>query len=721
MANSPTPLSAQAGLPAASPSLPAATPHGAFGLWSRALAGPALRDTLRKLSPAAQLRNPVMFVVYADSILTTLLWLLALAGLAEAPAGFILAVAAGLWFTVLFANFAEALAEGRGRQQAAALRGLRTTIEARVLTGFRDSDAAAALPPYWRSRATSRPSGALRRDDVVLIEAGETVPGDGQVIAGIASVDESAITGESAPVIRAAGSDFCSVTGGTRVLSDWIFVRIAADPGDSFLDRMIAMVESARRQKTPNELALTILLVGLTLVFLLVVASLLPFSMYAVSASGAGQAVSITVLVALLVCLIPTTIGGLLSAIGVAGMSRMMQANVIATSGRAIEAAGDVSVLLLDKTGTITFGNRQAAAFVPAPGISPAVLAEAARLASLADETPEGRSIVALAERILDTRSEAPAGARFVPFSAQSRMSGVDLDGRLIRKGAADALARWLGEGQGGLPAAVARDVDDVARRGSTPLVVAEGGQALGVIELKDIVKPGIQPRFAALRRMGIKTVMITGDNALTAAAIAAEAGVDDFLAEATPQAKLELIRACQADGHLVAMTGDGTNDAPALAQADVAVAMNSGTQAAKEAGNMVDLDSNPTKLIEIVEIGKQMLMTRGALTTFSVANDVAKYFAIIPAAFMAVYPQLAQLNVMGLATPASAILSAVIFNALIIVALIPLALKGVRYRPLGAAVLLRRNLLVYGLGGLLAPFAGIKLIDMALAALGWT
>ncbi|CCN06036.1 potassium-transporting ATPase B chain [Bordetella bronchiseptica Bbr77] len=634
MANSPTPLSAQAGLPAASPSLPAATPHGAFGLWSRALAGPALRDTLRKLSPAAQLRNPVMFVVYAGSILTTLLWLLALAGLAEAPAGFILAVAAGLWFTVLFANFAEALAEGRGRQQAAALRGLRTTIEARVLTGFRDSDAAAALPPYWRSRATSRPSGALRRDDVVLIEAGETVPGDGQVIAGIASVDESAITGESAPVIRAAGSDFCSVTGGTRVL---------------------------------------------------------------------------------------TTIGGLLSAIGVAGMSRMMQANVIATSGRAIEAAGDVSVLLLDKTGTITFGNRQAAAFVPAPGVSPAVLAEAARLASLADETPEGRSIVALAERILDTRSEAPAGARFVPFSAQSRMSGVDLDGRLIRKGAADALARWLGEGQGGLPAAVARDVDDVARRGSTPLVVAEGGQALGVIELKDIVKPGIQPRFAALRRMGIKTVMITGDNALTAAAIAAEAGVDDFLAEATPQAKLELIRACQADGHLVAMTGDGTNDAPALAQADVAVAMNSGTQAAKEAGNMVDLDSNPTKLIEIVEIGKQMLMTRGALTTFSVANDVAKYFAIIPAAFMAVYPQLAQLNVMGLATPASAILSAVIFNALIIVALIPLALKGVRYRPLGAAVLLRRNLLVYGLGGLLAPFAGIKLIDMALAALGWT
>ena len=639
---------------------------------------------------------------------------------AEAPAVFILAITVWLWFTVLFANFAEALAEGRGKQQAATLRGLRTTIDARLLKGFKDADANRATPDAWRGQAVSQPSGLLRRGDVVLVEAGETIPGDGQVIAGVASVDESAITGESAPVIRESGGDFSSVTGGTRVLSDWIFVRIAADPGESFLDRMISMVEGAKRQKTPNELALTILLVGLTVVFLLVVVTLMPFSIYAVSTAGGGTTVTVTVLVALLVCLIPTTIGGLLSAIGVAGMSRMMGANVIATSGRAVEAAGDVDVLLLDKTGTITFGNRQASTFLPAPGVSSRELADAARLASLADETPEGRSIVALADKTIHAPAPQLAAAEFVPFTAQSRMSGVNVGERMIRKGAVDAVAAWIQAQEASVPDTVLRLAEDVARRGSTPLLVSDGNRALGVVELKDIVKPGIQSRFAELRRMGIKTVMITGDNKLTAASIAAEAGVDDFLAEATPEAKLKLIRAYQGEGRLVAMTGDGTNDAPALAQADVAVAMNSGTQAAKEAGNMVDLDSNPTKLIEIVEIGKQMLMTRGALTTFSVANDVAKYFAIIPAAFATVYPQLNVLNIMALATPASAILSAVIFNALIIVVLIPLALKGVRYRPLGAAVLLRRNLLIYGLGGLLVPFVGIKLVDMVLAALGW-
>ncbi|WP_423776790.1 potassium-transporting ATPase subunit KdpB [Achromobacter mucicolens] len=691
-----------------------------FGLWSRALVGPALLDSLRKLSPAAQVKNPVMFVVYVCSLLTTVLWIMALGGQAEAPAGFILGIAVWLWFTVLFANFAEALAEGRGKQQAATLRGLRTTIDAHLLKGFRDDDALDADPAHWRGQAVNQPSGLLRRGDVVLVEAGDTVPGDGQVIAGVASVDESAITGESAPVIRESGGDFSSVTGGTRVLSDWIFVRIAADPGESFLDRMISMVEGARRQKTPNELALTILLVGLTVVFLLVVVTLMPFSLYAVAAAGGGAAVTVTVLVALLVCLIPTTIGGLLSAIGVAGMSRMMSANVIATSGRAVEAAGDVDVLLLDKTGTITFGNRQASTFLPAPGVSARELADAARLASLADETPEGRSIVALADKAIHAPAPRIAGIEFVPFTAQSRMSGADLGERRIRKGAVDAIQAWLAAQDATVPAEALRLAEDVARRGSTPLMVGDGNRALGVVELKDIVKPGIQSRFAELRRMGIKTVMITGDNKLTAASIAAEAGVDDFLAEATPEAKLKLIRDYQSQGRLVAMTGDGTNDAPALAQADVAVAMNSGTQAAKEAGNMVDLDSNPTKLIEIVEIGKQMLMTRGALTTFSVANDVAKYFAIIPAAFATVYPQLGVLNIMGLATPSSAILSAVIFNALIIVVLIPLALKGVRYRPLGASVLLRRNLLIYGLGGLIVPFAGIKLIDMVLAALGW-
>ena len=698
----------------------AAVQERKFGMWSSALVGPAMLDSLRKLSPAAQLKNPVMFVVYVGSILTTILWIMALRGQAEAPAGFILAISVWLWFTVLFANFAEALAEGRGKQQAAALRGLRTTINARLLKGFRDEDTSRAQPGLWRNQAVSQPSGLLRRNDVVLVEAGETIPGDGQVIAGVASVDESAITGESAPVIRESGGDFSSVTGGTRVLSDWIFVRIAADPGESFLDRMIAMVEGAKRQKTPNELALTILLVGLTVVFLLVVATLMPFSIYSVSAAGGGSAVTVTVLVALLVCLIPTTIGGLLSAIGVAGMSRMMGANVIATSGRAVEAAGDVDVLLLDKTGTITFGNRQASTFLPAPGVSPRELADAARLASLADETPEGRSIVLLADKSIHAPATHALDAEYVPFTAQSRMSGVNLKDRLIRKGAVDAVQAWLAAQDAVVPEQVLRLAEDVARRGSTPLMVSDGNRALGVVELKDIVKPDIQSRFAELRRMGIKTVMITGDNKLTAASIAAEAGVDDFLAEATPEAKLKLIRAYQSEGRLVAMTGDGTNDAPALAQADVAVAMNSGTQAAKEAGNMVDLDSNPTKLIEIVEIGKQMLMTRGALTTFSVANDVAKYFAIIPAAFATVYPQLNVLNIMGLTTPASAILSAVIFNALIIIVLIPLALKGVRYRPLGASILLRRNLLIYGLGGLLVPFVGIKLVDMVLAALGW-
>ncbi|ULX52713.1 potassium-transporting ATPase subunit B [Cupriavidus taiwanensis] len=690
------------------------------GMFAPALLRPALVAAFRKLSPRDQLRNPVMFVVYVGSILTTILFLQALFAPAAGSesAAFILAVAIWLWFTVLFANFAEALAEGRSKQQAQALRGLKTTVTARVLRDGKRGGATEA-----------RAATALRRGDVVLVEAGDMIPGDGEVIDGVASVDESAITGESAPVIRESGGDFSSVTGGTRVLSDWIVVRITTNPGESFIDRMITMVEGAKRQKTPNELALTILLVGLTLVLLLATATLQPFSLYAVLVTSAGVPVTITVLVALLVCLIPTTIGGLLSAIGVAGMSRMMEANVIATSGRAVEAAGDVDVLLLDKTGTITHGNRQAARFIPAPGVSPLQLAQAAWLSSLADETPEGRSIVTLARQQPGlVAPQSTAMPVFVPFSAQTRMSGIDLaqdhGARQVRKGAADAVRRYVTEHAGKFPDAVMQAVDDVARAGSTPLVVADANgtsvRVLGVIELKDIVKTGIRERFGELRKMGIRTVMITGDNRLTAASIAAEAGVDDFLAEATPEAKLSLIRQYQADGRLVAMTGDGTNDAPALAQADVAVAMNSGTQAAKEAGNMVDLDSNPTKLIEIVEIGKQMLMTRGSLTTFSVANDIAKYFAIIPAAFATTYPQLNVLNVMGLATPASAIMSAVIFNALIIVVLIPLALKGVVYRPLGAAVLLRRNLLIYGLGGILVPFAGIKLIDMILALFGW-
>ncbi len=686
-----------------------------LSLFDPALVRQALRDALYKLAPSAQWRNPVMFVVYLGAIFTSLLWAQALAGEGEAPAGFILAIALWLWFTVLFANFAEALAEGRSRAQAASLRSMKRSTLAKKLE-----------QPSCQSRW--HPVGAedLRSGMWVLVEAGDTVPLDGTVIEGVASVDESAITGESAPVIREAGGDFSSVTGGTRVLSDWLVVQVTVNPGESFLDRMISMVESARRSKTPNELALTILLVGLTLLFLLVIVTLRPYSSFAVALTGSGQVVGLTVLVALLVCLIPTTIGGLLSAIGVAGMSRMMQANVIATSGRAVEAAGDVDVLLLDKTGTITLGNRQASEFLPAPGVTAAQLVDAAQLASLADETPEGRSVVVLAKEMhgLRERDLAALHAVFVPFTAQTRMSGVDMpqpDGgtRSLRKGAADAVRRHVEALGGQFPAAMLKVVEEVSRRGSTPLVVADGARVLGVIELKDVVKHGIRERFAELRRMGIKTVMITGDNPLTAAAIAAEAGVDDYLAEATPEDKLRLIREHQAAGRLVAMTGDGTNDAPALAQADVAVAMNSGTQAAKEAGNMVDLDSNPTKLIEVVETGKQMLMTRGALTTFSVANDVAKYFAIIPAAFVGTYPQLAALNVMGLASPGSAILSAVIFNALIIIVLIPLALRGVPYRAVGAAALLRRNLLIYGLGGLVVPFIGIKLIDMLLVALG--
>jgi K+-transporting ATPase ATPase B chain len=680
-----------------------------LNLLDRTLLWPAIADSFRKLSPAVQIRNPVMFVVYAGSILTSILFVRALVGSGEAPPGFILAITAWLWFTVLFANFAEALAEGRSKAQAASLRGLKQSISAKKLR-----------LPERTSEWSATPAPNLRKGDVFLVEAGDVIPADGEVIDGVASVDESAITGESAPVVRESGGDFSAVTGGTRVLSDWLVVRVAVNPGEAFIDRMIAMVEGAKRQKTPNEIALTILLIALTLVFLLATATLLPFSLFSVSVAKLGAPVTLTVLVALLVCLIPTTIGGLLSAIGVAGMSRMMAANVVATSGRAVEAAGDVDVLLLDKTGTITLGNRQAAAFIPAEGVTEQQLADAAQLSSLADETPEGRSIVVLAKQRFNLRERnlGQLAATFVPFSAQTRMSGVNIGTREVRKGAADSIRRYI-EAQGfSFPARVAQTVDEVARKGSTPLVVADSARVLGVVELKDIVKGGIKERFGELRRMGIKTVMITGDNRLTAAAIAAEAGVDDFLAEATPEDKLKLIRRYQSEGRLIAMTGDGTNDAPALAQADVAVAMNSGTQAAKEAGNMVDLDSNPTKLIEVVEVGKQLLITRGSLTTFSIANDLAKYFAIIPAAFATTYPQLAALDVMRLTSPNSAILSAVIFNALIIVLLIPLALKGVKYRALGAAALLRRNLLIYGLGGILVPFAGIKAIDMLLAGL---
>ena len=688
-----------------------------FTLFDPKLVKPAIRDSFVKLDPRVQWRNPVMFVVYVGSIITSVLFVQALAGKGEASAGFILAITLWLWFTVLFANFAEALAEGRSKAQAASLRSLKKETWAKKLE-----------QPVSTSKWLPIESQNLRKGDAIYVIAGDVVPADGEVIEGVASVDESAITGESAPVIRESGGDFSAVTGGTRVLSDWIVVRVTTNPGETFVDRMIAMVESAKRQKTPNEIALTILLVALTIVFLGVTVTLLPFSLFSVEAAKAGSPVTVTVLIALLVCLIPTTIAGLLSAIGVAGMSRMMQANVIATSGRAVEAAGDVDVLLMDKTGTITLGNRQASSFLVAQGVKEADLADIAQLASLADETPEGRSVVVLAKQKYNLRERdiASLGAQFVHFSAQTRMSGVDLPAageappRQIRKGAASAIRKHVESLGGTFPADLVTTIDNVSRRGSTPLVVCDNARVMGVIELKDIIKGGIKERFAELRRMGIKTVMVTGDNKLTAAAIAAEAGVDDFLAEATPEQKLTLIRDYQAQGRLVAMTGDGTNDAPALAQADVAVAMNSGTQAAKEAGNMVDLDSNPTKLIEVVETGKQMLMTRGSLTTFSIANDVAKYFAIIPAAFVTTYPQLAALNVMHLASPNSAVLSAVIFNALVIIFLIPLALKGVKYRAVGAALLLRRNLAIYGLGGVIVPFVGIKLIDMVLSLVGF-
>jgi potassium-transporting ATPase ATP-binding subunit len=681
----------------------------ARSLFDAAIVRQAIVDSLRKLTPRGQVRNPVMFVVYVGSILTTLLWGQALVGQGEGPGWFIFWVSVWLWFTVLFANFAEAMAEGRGKAQAASLRKARRDLQAKRLSR-----------PERAARFESVPASSLRKGEHVLVEAGDFVPADGNVVEGVASVNESAITGESAPVIRESGGDRSSVTGGTQVLSDWLIVEVTADPGEAFLDRMISLVEGAKRQKTPNEIALDILLAAMTIIFLLATATLLPFSLYSVGAAGQGTPVTVTVLVALLVCLIPTTIGALLSAIGIAGMDRMIQKNVIAMSGRAVEAAGDVDVLLLDKTGTITLGNRQATAFFPAEGVTEATLADAAQLASLADETPEGRSIVVLAKekyRIREREVEK-IGATFVAFTAQTRMSGVNLNGRQIRKGAADAIEAHVKRLGGTVPAGIRGVVDRVAKEGATPLVVSDGSIVLGVIQLKDIVKGGIKERFTELRRMGIKTVMITGDNPLTAAAIAAEAGVDEFLAEATPEAKLKLIRDTQTQGRLVAMTGDGTNDAPALAQADVAVAMNTGTQAAKEAGNMIDLDSNPTKLLEVVETGKQMLMTRGALTTFSIANDVAKYFAIIPAAFATTYPVLDALNIMRLATPQSAILSAVIFNALIIIALIPLALKGVRYRAIGAAAVLRRHVWIYGVGGIIVPFPGIKLVDMILVAL---
>ena len=670
-------------------------------IWDMKIVRGAIWDSFVKLHPRKMMGNPVMFVVEVGSVVTTVL-LVRDALQHQGAFGFNLQITLWLWFTVLFANFAEAMAEGRGKAQAESLRKARSeTVANRVLPDGKIEKIA---------------SSKLRSGDVVSVSAGEFIPGDGEIVEGVASVDESAITGESAPVIREAGGDRSAVTGGTRVLSDCIRIKITSNPGETFLDRMIALVEGAERQKTPNEIALNILLAGLTIIFLLAVVTLQPFAIY----SGAPQ--TVFVLVSLLVCLIPTTIGGLLSAIGIAGMDRLVQHNVLAMSGRAVEAAGDVNTLLLDKTGTITLGNRQAAEFVCAPGVSEAQLADAAQLSSLPDETPEGRSIVVLAKERYGLRGRELASheAHFVPFSAQTRMSGVNLDGREIRKGASDAIAKYISVVSGnGLPKEVQATVEQIARSGGTPLVVSENKHALGVIYLKDIVKGGIRERFSQLRSMGIRTVMITGDNPLTAAAIAREAGVDDFLAQATPKEKMDLIRREQAEGKLVAMTGDGTNDAPALAQADVGVAMNTGTQAAKEAGNMVDLDSNPTKLIEIVEIGKQLLMTRGALTTFSIANDVAKYFAIIPAMFAGTFPVLATLNIMQLKTPQSAILSAVIFNALIIVALIPLALRGVKYRAMGAAALLRNNLLVYGVGGIIIPFIGIKLIDMVITRIG--
>ncbi len=677
----------------------------------------ALIDSLLKLNPRNMVRNPVMFVVEVGSVMTTILWIQALGGSGEAPAWFIGTVSLWLWFTVLFANFAEAVAEGRGKAQAQALRKARRNTPAKLLHD-----------PRNRVQYSTVASTDLKKGDIALVEAGDLIPADAEVIEGIASVDESAITGESAPVIRESGGDRSALTGGTKVLSDWLVIQVTAEPGGGFLERMIKLIEGAKRQKTPNEIALNILLAAFTIIFLIVCVTLLPFSMYSVDTAGHGTPITVTALVALLVCLIPTTIGGLLSAIGIAGMDRMIRHNIIATSGRAVEAAGDVDVLLLDKTGTITLGNRMASEFIPANGVPVERLADAAQLASLADETPEGRSIVVLAKEKYGLRGRDVAYPlmQFIPFTAQTRMSGADFPARngnptrSIRKGAASAIQTFVERGNGSFPIGIQAIISDISRRGGTPLVVAENSEVLGVIHLKDVVKGGIKERFARLRAMGIKTVMITGDNPMTATAIAAEAGVDDFLAEAKPEDKLELIRKHQRGGRLVAMTGDGTNDAPALAQADVAVAMNTGTQAAREAANMVDLDSNPTKLLEVVEIGKQLLMTRGALTTFSIANDVAKYFAIIPAAFATTYPVLAALNVMGLATPESAILSAVIFNALIIVALIPLALRGVKYRPMNAARLLRWHLFVYGVGGLIAPFVGIKLVDLLLVALRW-
>jgi K+-transporting ATPase ATPase B chain len=668
-----------------------------ISIWDPAIIRPAIVDSFKKLDPRVQFRNPVMFIVEAGSLLTTIVFIQELVSGRGHPL-FTGQVAFWLWFTVVFANFAEAMAEGRGKAQAATLRKTKAETNAvRIKGGLKETV----------------PANTLRAGDIVRVEAGEFIPGDGEITEGVASVDESAITGESAPVIREAGGDRSAVTAGTRVLSDWIVVRITSNPGETFLDRMIALVEGAQRQKTPNEIALNILLAVLTLIFLLVVVTLQPFAYYA------GTEIPIPVLIALLVCLIPTTIGALISSIGIAGMDRLVQHNVLAMSGRAVEAAGDVDTLLLDKTGTITLGNRQAAEFLPAPGVSEQALADAAQLSSLADETPEGRSIVVLAKQFgIRGRDLADHQAELLAFSAQTRMSGITIDGREIRKGATDAIEKYVTSRGSSLPAELRATVEKISRSGGTPLVVAEAGRALGVVHLKDVVKGGMRDRFAHMRAMGIKTVMITGDNPLTAAAIAAEAGVDDFMAQATPEDKLALIRKEQAGGRMVAMTGDGTNDAPALAQADVGVAMNTGTTAAKEAGNMVDLDSNPTKLIEVVEIGKQLLMTRGALTTFSIANDVAKYFAIIPAMFLLAFPQLAALNVMKLATPESAILSAVIFNAIVIIALIPLALRGISYKPLGAAAILRRNMLIYGVGGVLVPFIGIKMLDVILVAL---
>jgi len=677
-----------------------------ISLFEPTILKPALLSALLKLDPRHQIHNPIMFTVFIGSLLVTILFFQSITGHGEASPSFIASIMFWLWFTLIFANFAEAMAEGRGKAQAASLRAAKRSIQAKLLN-----------EPVRDAKTKLVPSESLGAGDVVLVEAGDFIPGDGEVIEGVASVNESAITGESAPVIRESGGDRSSVTGGTRVISDWLIIRITSNPGETFIDRMISLVEGAKRQKTPNELALNILLATLTIIFLLVSVTLFPFSLYAILSSHQGTVITITALVALFVCLAPTTIGGLLSAIGIAGMDRMIQANVIATSGRAVEAAGDVDTLLLDKTGTITLGNRQATEFVPADGVSEIALADAAQLASLSDETPEGRSIVVLAKEKygLRGRNIQDLNATFIPFTAHTRMSGVDLADRQIRKGAVDAIQDYIKKIGGVFPEGINSKIDTIAKQGGTPLVVTENNKVLGIIRLKDIVKGGIKDRFAELRKMGIKTIMVTGDNTLTAAAIAAEAGVDDFLAQAKPEDKLHLIRKMQAEGHLVAMTGDGTNDAPALAQADVAVAMNTGTQAAKEAGNMVDLDSNPTKLIDIVEIGKQLLMTRGALTTFSISNDIAKYFAIIPAAFATTYPSLKVLNIMHLSTPGNAILSAVIFNALTIVFLIPLALRGIQYRHVPAATLLLNNVLIYGLGGLTVPFIGIKLIDIVL------